>query len=182
MLESKISDIKNIKAVILYLLKNTEEYRNQYYVPNNIQMKKIKKMYSNAPEDYLDFLKEFGHIGGPLDIYGVSKGNDNKDFYLRSEKISEENQKNWNLKNIIVVREDGMGNFDFIDLNKSTKEKAYICRFYHEDGYVRHLEHKSFFTYCLKYMLWFLEDEFDENDRYDEFEELEELSKEFDRE
>lgn len=177
-MENKNEVIETIK----YLLENTEEYQGDYYVPTEKEMEEVRRIYTDVPKDYLDFLESFGYIGGALDIYGVSKGIDNKEFFLRSEKISKENQEHWNLRNIIVVREDGMGNFDFIDLNKSTKEKAYICRFYHEDGYIKHLEHKSFFTYCLKYMLWFLEDEFDEYDRYEEFEELEELSKEFDRE
>lgn len=171
-----------VKEVMFYLLKNTEEYLDDYYVPTEKEMKGLREIYKDAPEDYLDFLGTFGYIGGALDIYGIKPGNGEVDYYLSGLREVENKKKWWNLENIILLRDIGNGDFDFIDLKESTNEKSAIYTFYHDDLTCKQLKHKSIFTYCLDKMLMFLEDDYADSGRYDVYEKLQEMLEEFEKE
>lgn len=166
---------KKVREVILYLLENTEEYQNDYYVPTEKEMDEIRIIYKDAPKDYLDFLESFGNIGGALEIFGVAPKRDGEGFYLNGLEEEKEIKEDWNLNDIILLRFVGNGDFDFIDLNKSTNEKSAIFTYYHDDSTFKQLEHKSFFTYVLEHMLMFLEDEFDDKGKNHEYDRLQEM-------
>ena len=153
---------------IEWMLNHTTAYRDTTH--ETVPEAKIEELEGQfgfrLPDDYREFLATFGCIEGTIRIMGVPKTGWQSVYEATVAKKREHV-----LPDIIVVRQDDYGNFDYIDLNLSTPERSVVCSYTEMTGVTHITPYSDFHSYLLYALLVF---ENSERTR-DELEELDSL-------
>lgn len=158
----------NLLHRIEWVLNNTTAYKD--VVHEDVEETKIAELEEQFgfrfPEDYREFLSKFGCIESDIRIMGVPKSGWQSVYEATVAKKREHV-----LADIIVVRQDDYGNFDYIDLSLSTPERSTVCSYSAMTGVMHTTPYVDFHSYLLYGLLVF---ENSERTR-DELEELDNL-------
>lgn len=137
---------------IAWVLSNTTAYHEKTHenVPEAL-VEVLESAFGKAfPEDYRKFLVTFGCVEGGIQILGIPK-----ESGVSALEATLEKSKQHALDDIIVVRQDDFGNFDFIDLNRSTTERSIVCSYSAESGTIHKMPYGDFHSYLLYALLVF---------------------------
>lgn len=137
---------------IEWVLSNTTAYHEKTHenVPEAL-VEALESAFGKVfPEDYRKFLVTFGCVEGDIQILGVPK--ETGVSVLEGTNLK---KKQHALDDILVVRQDDYGNFDFIDLARSTKERSVVCSYSAESGTFHTTPYVDFHSYLLYALLVF---------------------------
>lgn len=137
---------------IEWVLSNTTAYHEKTHenVPEAL-VEALESAFGKVfPEDYRKFLMTFGCVEGDIQILGVPKSGGVSAVDVTREKMNQHA-----LDDILVVRWDDFGNFDFIDLARSTKERSVLCSYSAESGTFHTMPYVDFHSYLLYALLVF---------------------------
>lgn len=134
------------------MLSNTTAYHEKTHenVPESLVAALESAFGKVFPEDYRKFLMIYGCVEGDIQILGVPKHGSESAVDATKEKMTQHA-----LGDILVVRQDDFGNFDFIDLAKSTKERSIVCSYSAESGTIHEMPYIDFHSYLLYALLVF---------------------------
>lgn len=142
----------DILMKIEWVLNNTSAYQGKTH--KALSSKPVNEMEEKFgvafPADYREFLEKFGCVEGDVHILGIPK-----DEQVSAFEATELKKSSHRLTDIVVVRTDDFGNFDFIDLALSTAERS-VLRSYSADNRIIHtMPYVDFHSYLLYALLCF---------------------------